>query len=714
MIEPIDPAAPYWFADDSLAQPAIYQTSDVTDISAIALISEAAYPTLLGLTAPVDWQYTWRYTIDPNRLNASNVGAVTRALQALQSDLGPASVLSNEPDRASVQTSLPVALARYQGQQRSIDAILGLATDGLTALAIVVIGLVSVLLAERRRTALALQRSRGAGSAQLTFAQLIEALMLVIPAAGLGFAGASVLVSSRGSPTSFHAAVATALAAVLLLVFAAMPSIQTPLGQLFNRTADPRARIEHRPSRRLALEGLVVVTAVVGILMLRERGLTNVNGDANPYLTLVPVLIGLTVGIFALRLYPPLLRKLARLTHRRRDLVPFVGLQRGAGQPLIAHLPLLVLLLAISLAIFTSVLRHSAQAAQQQAAWQATGAAFRVDAPVGGNLPSAIEPSTLPSVERGAEAIANPAVTLESPQGTNGDLTLLALDTRAYALVTAGTDADPRFPSALFDRPAPAGSTPSGPIPALIVGTFPGQPGVGATVRLTVDGSELICRIVAVKEDFLSLPDGTPAIVVPLANLRASTPGKQWLMTRLYLRAPEAQAAQLATVVQRRAPEATLTSRSAINTAAQSAPLFTGVTHFFWATVLLASLYAAAAMIAVLALTTAGRRRDLSYLRTLGLSTRQAIGLTIIEQVLPVLLAGVLGAALGVGIARLIAPAIDLNVLAGPGGIVRLVVDWPVLIVVDTGLLSLSLAITLLIGLAIRRLGLATVVRIGE
>jgi putative ABC transport system permease protein len=712
LIKPVDSAAPYWFADDSLAQPSVYQTPDVTDVSGIALINAAAYPTLLGLTAPVAWQYTWRYTIDPNRLNASNVGAVTRALQALQSDLGPASALSNEPDLVSVQTSLPVALERYQGQQRSIDAMLGLATDGLAALAIVVLGLVSVLLAERRRSALALQRSRGAGSAQLLLSQLIEALLLVIPAASLGFIGARTLVPGRGSPASLRAAVATALAAVLLLVLAALPSIQTPLGLLFNRTPVPPSRAERRPSRRLALEGLVVVTTIVGIFMLRQRGLTDVNGDANPYLTLVPVLIGLTVGIFALRLYPPLLRRLARLTRRRRDLVPFVGLRRGAGQPVIAHLPVLVLLLAISLAIFSSVLRHSAQTAQERATWQTTGAAFRVDAPAGGNLSPALDSAALDGVKQEAEAVVKPVIKLVSPEGRDANLTLLALDTHAYAAVTAGTDAEPHFPAALLDNPAPAENT--SPLPALIVGALPDQPGVGATLRLTVDGSELICRVVAVRSSFPSVPDNAPAIVVPLANLRASTPGKPWLITRLYLRVPEVQAAKLASDVQSKAPGATLISRDAVNTAAQRAPLFHGVTQFFWITVLLASLYAAAAMIAVLALTTAGQRRDLSYLRTLGLSTRQAIGLTIVEQVLPAILAGVLGAALGIGIACLIAPAIDLDALAGPGGIVRLTVDWSVLIVVDAGLLCLSLTIAVLIGLTLRRLQLAAVLRIGD
>src|SRR5690606_18293206 len=111
-----------------------------------------------------------------------------------------------------------------------------------------------------------------------------------------------------------------------------------------------------------------------------------------PYLAAVPILLGLATGLAALRLYPLPVRFLAWLGSLRRDLVLFVGLRRVAGQAASLRRPLLVILLAVALAVFSTVIQRSISEGQIESAWQDVGAAYRVEPPLpGGTLSGAID-----------------------------------------------------------------------------------------------------------------------------------------------------------------------------------------------------------------------------------------------------------------------------------------------------------------------------------
>ena len=106
------------------------------------------------------------------------------------------------------------------------------------------------------------------------------------------------------------------------------------------------------------------------------------------------------------------------------------------------------------------------------------------------------------------------------------------------------------------------------------------------------------------------------------------------------------------------------------------APLVAGVGRSYRLSMLAAAIIAALASIAALSLTARERWRDLSYLRTLGLSARQSLAVTLIEQLPTVLIAGVVGALLGEGMAWAIRPGIDLATFTGPGAAATLQPAW--------------------------------------
>jgi hypothetical protein len=118
--------------------------------------------------------------------------------------------------------------------------------------------------------------------------------------------------------------------------------------------------------RRLAVEAAVVLSSLVGVYLLRRRGLSDENGF-DPYLAAVPLLLGLAAGILAVRIYPLPVRFLAAAAAQRRDLVPALALRRVARQPGVTAAPLLVLLLGVSVSVFAAVMAATLSRAQEGA-----------------------------------------------------------------------------------------------------------------------------------------------------------------------------------------------------------------------------------------------------------------------------------------------------------------------------------------------------------
>jgi putative ABC transport system permease protein len=118
------------------------------------------------------------------------------------------------------------------------------------------------------------------------------------------------------------------------------------------------------------------------------------------------------------------------------------------------------------------------------------------------------------------------------------------------------------------------------------------------------------------------------------------------------------------------------------------------VADFFSVALAVAVMYMVVTLVGAVVMSAAGRTRDLAYLRTLGVSRRQAQGLTAFEHVPPVLLALIPGVLLGVGVALLVEPGLGLADFVGVEG-VPLFVDWAKL-----GLVILILSVVVVAAIA--------------
>ena len=696
IFEAVDPTSTYWAGDDDLLQPEQLGSADTPVAGVTAYVPPEMYPNLASSRLP--FHYEWRFDTDPERLDASQV-------PRLQSDLRRLGVVGSAGATGAtgvveLRTGLPPILERFTEEQALTETVLSIATIGPLGLAAGAMAMVALLLVQRRRATLALARGRGASGSLVLGTQLWESILLAGGASLLGLVLALTLVPGRGSPLSATLAIAVGTIATVLLVGASWSAARRPLGNL-ERDDAPVFRVT---ARRLVIEATIVFLAVGATLLLRQRGLggglatgggagsVGAAGTAAPFdplLAAVPVLAGLAAGIVVLRLYPLPIRALGWLAARRRDFVPVLGLRTIGRHPGAANLPLLVLMLTAAFGAFSSVLASSIDRGQVTASYLQIGADYRVERIGLGSMTPRETVLGVPGVEGLAPGLVDTSASFASTGGQRASIYLQAVDPGAYAAVVAGSPVEPRWPQALLAAPGPDAGSQANPIPALLSVRLPGGSvhlDPGDTFRMTVADESLYFRVAELRESFPGIPQRSPFTVVPFPWVQAAF-AKPPIATVFWVRAPTDLGDGLASAVAGTGNPARVISRHDVYTALHDAPLEAVVVTGYALALLVAAIYMALAIVGAMVLSAASRTRDLAYLRTLGVTARQALGLTVMEHGPPVILALIPGVALGIAIAILVEPGLRLTTFVGIGG-VPLSIDWGALVLLVLGLAS--------------------------
>lgn len=709
IFEVVDPAADFWVGDRSLAEPnRIPIGINIVQIRAAALASPDAYPHAEDLGFPL--RYAFRHTIDPERLDAGMLDRLVTDLNQMEA-VYPRFAAGADATRTTLQTGLLELTQRFRAELRSSQAVLTTAAIGPASVAIAALGVLALMAIRQRRGGLLLLRGRGGSASQLIGSHLVEGLLLSAGPAAAATLLAGVVVDARPSPMSAFGAGVVALVATLVIAGVTLP---VALGSLGRLERDAPAPIGASP-RRLAFEGLAVGLAIGGVVLLRQRGLAGGSAvadlaGADPFLAAVPVLVGVAVGIITLRIYPYPVRAAGWLAASGRGVVPALGLRRAERQTSAAHLPLLVLLLTVAIGTFSSTMLATIDRGQAAESWQSVGAAHRLDA--ADPLPAELDVTAVP----GVEAVAGIHET-EATIGIGGTtpMTLVAIDAGEYEEVVAGTPSELRFPDAFHDEidpyclgesPTPATVPPEcpgtdrAPVPAiatraLVRGSrFPVE--VGDTFQLTITGRFATFEVVAVRDAVPAQPAGREVLVVPRHLLRAAIADRLLDDTSLFVRAPAAAATELRAAAVEADAVATVTSQAELLASLRERPLVEAVGAGFAVAMAAAVGYATLAVIVALVLAGLARGRETAHLRALGVSRGQVALLAIIEHAPPILVAIAAGLALGVGVAWVVLPGLQLGAFTGAGTSVD-----PAL-TVDLGqLVGLTAALLLVVGLGV-------------
>jgi putative ABC transport system permease protein len=695
LFEPKDPTGAEW-SGSGLLQPTLLQGPDgPSGIRATAYVPAESYARLAASALP--FHYDWHFQVDAQRLDADQVATLQTDLQRLNLVVAPTDTrfiqdlsASVNVSNVSIGTGLLQIVDKFAAQRARSESVLSIAAIGLLGLAAGATAMVAILLVRQRRSSLLLARGRGASGRFVLGAQVLESVLLAGSAALVGFVLAVVAVPARDSSLSPVLALVVAISAAVMLVAATWPAARRPLIQL-ERDDPPVLRV---PARRLVIELTIVGIAIVAIFLLRQRGLTlGTNGDTaafDPLLAAVPLLAGVAAGIVLMRLYPLPVRGLSRFAARRRDFVPVVGLRTVARHPAAANLPLLVLMLTAAFGAFASVVESSVDRGQLAASYIKVGADYRLEHVGIGGLPTNLDPSTVPGVRAVADGYVDTSAQLSTGLSRHGSVDFTAVDAAAYQAVTAATAAAPEWPSSFYASPSAVGiGSPQNPIPAIISSQTPSglNIGIGDTFTVAVSRQTLTFRLVGKQDDFPGHGSATTFVLVPLNWFRAAIPDTTFVPSIMWLRASNEAAQPLAGLVGAADRQVRIVSRQDAYANLHDAPFGSAVANFFGISLIVAVLFMGVTLVGAVILSAASRSRDLAYLRTLGVSSRQARELTAVEHAPPVLLALIPGVLLGIGVALLVEPGLGLADFVGEQG-VPLTVNWASLGIIVVVLLA--------------------------
>jgi putative ABC transport system permease protein len=653
--------------------------------------------------------YVWRFRVADEALNMATVPALTKAVF----DARTQTVVA----RATSRTELDSAMTRYANEVAATRAVLAVVQAGIVATLFGLVLLAAAASVQRRRTELALLRARGASLIRLGLRVLLESGLAVAVAVVAGFLIGRQVPGRPGS-TDW-----------ILLVFAAAAMLAAPvLAVLAHRRfapGPPRADLS-RPritARRITAEVTLVGLAAAGAYLVRRRGLA-LGTEVDVYLALVPVLLAAAAALVTLRAFPYPLRLFAAVAARARGAVPFLGLARAGRSAPASAGPLAVLVVAISVGVFSASVATTVSAGRDRVA----DLAVPGDAFVHGGLFTKDTIDRLAAVP-GVTAVATTTVAYNADLTSGiriedrrlGNAAVVVVDAPALARVLAASGVPQRVPDVLTG--AVRGS---GPVPALVSsGLAPVLSGSGA---ISVQGQPYAFTVAAVADTFPGLPIDTERFVVLPLQALTEPSGKSVVPTGFVVAGPgadpaalaatgdEGQRAWLASVIGNATGELANPSTVERHADARGALDRSGVDRLLSYTFTVGAVGSVAlALLAVgFAVVTGARARGqaLSRLRTLGLSTGQGRRLLAYEIFPLVALGAVIGAAVGIGLPPLIGPALGLSTFTGGAPVVS-TLD-PRLGLAAIGLVAGALLLAVLLEAMVnKRTHLGEVLRVG-
>lgn len=665
------------------------------------------------------------YPLDAESVRGDEVDTVTAQLIALsstQQDLrlpddpadfdtqinSPGINLSQPPVRTTFSTEVLSTFESLSQQQRATASILAVVAAGPTGVALAVFALAARLITSRRQATLALAAARGASRTQTRGVMALEGLLVGAPAAVVGHFAADLVNPGASGWGEWVWVALVGLAPAVLLATTASTADRSSRRDLRSRAV---SRV------RLLVEVVVLALAGVAVWRLFDRGLTGVtqtpaeeqsSDTAAPVVAVdtgvdllmaaTPILLALAACVVTLRLYPAPVHALMAFFRGRRGLTNFLGAARAVRDPAGGVIPALAVILGVSVAVLSTVLASTISTGTELGVWRSTGADVRLSGPVWTDD----EVATLHDVEGVAD------VASVRPAANNLDLTSgerLARGLNVYIVdsnlpqIYAETPLAP-LPDALF--------TGSGATPVLTGGTL--EPGSETGTLEGFGPVEVVGHVdslpgVRTRGDFL---------VVDRTRWEAAggtTPRGDVVLVRA---ADPEQTDTLAAALHEAVPNALAETPRDKLEVFQEAPVTGTMLSLFIAAVIATTVLTVLAVLFVQLMGATARTSLFAVLRTLGLSQRQARGLTAWELGPLVAMACAVGAALGLIVPWLLLRAIDLTGLTGGTEQPTLAVNWVVLGPVALGILA---AVTLAIAVSATMSGradLTTQLRRGE
>lgn len=361
--EASEPADPYWF----------YAQSAFEDL---LLMPEASYAQMSRSMKGEVALAVWSLICDGSALRSEGVAGLVGRIIMLQNKAN--TFLTDIELARSPQGALTAHLRVTQ----SLTVLLYMFSVPILAVVLYFISLIAAMIVRRQRNEIAVLRSRGMATGQVIGIYLLEGVIVGVLAMIAGILLGERFAQVMGLTRSFLVLDNRPLLSTMLSwstlrfgLIAILGSIAATLGPAINAAGETIVSYKQDQARTLKapfwqrafIDLLLLVPAAYGLWVLHGRGsvapattevqatsTTAASPFGDPLAFGVPVFLIFGIALFVIRIFPPLMHMLAWLASMWHGAVPtlvFRHLSRLARQ----HTgPLLLLILTLSLAVFTA------------------------------------------------------------------------------------------------------------------------------------------------------------------------------------------------------------------------------------------------------------------------------------------------------------------------------------------------------------------------
>jgi putative ABC transport system permease protein len=381
--QPRDAADPYWY----------YNPAALDDVLVVADGEAFAGRVLPQLGSQV-YNALWYFVMDGSGIHAETVDRLIRNITRIESRVDsiiPGSSLASSPAEA---------LARYRDAVRELTFLLYVFSVPVVALLVSFVGLVVSQAIQNRQNEIAVMRSRGATVTHMLALVGMEGLILALAAAGIGLPAGlwfSRLIGQARSFLDFSLNVAlrndigsnslfVGLAAVALVVaFQILPVFEVARHTVVSYKRE-RARALAVPWwQRYGLDVFLLAPTLYGAYQLDRQGSLALGEGAasfdpwqNPLLLLIPALAIFSVTLFLVRLLPRLMAAVSWLLFRTNSVGVLMAVRQLARSARFYLAPLILLIMTLSLAIYTATLADTLDRALYDQEFYRTGSHLRL------------------------------------------------------------------------------------------------------------------------------------------------------------------------------------------------------------------------------------------------------------------------------------------------------------------------------------------------
>jgi len=377
-----DPEEEFWFYSQSA-------------FDEVLLVPEASYVQMAqGMRGEVGLAL-WSLVCNGDHVRSTDVGSL----------LGRIAVVRNKTNALlgdiELARSPEDALQSYSRTARLLTVVLYVFSVPILGLIMYFISLIAAMIVRRQRNEVAMLRSRGTTTWQVVGIYFLEGTIVggisIVAGSLLGERFAQVIGLTRSFLVlEDRAFLPTTLSWANLRfgVFAIVASLIASIGPAFSASKSTVVTYKQEQARslraplwqRMFLDVMLLVPALYGYYILDQRGTISFLGTdnesgspfSNPFLFLVPVVFVFALALVSIRLFPLIMRFFSWMVNLWRGAVPVLVLRHLSRLARQYTGPLLLLILTLSLAVFTASMARTLDDYIIARVYYDTGADFRL------------------------------------------------------------------------------------------------------------------------------------------------------------------------------------------------------------------------------------------------------------------------------------------------------------------------------------------------